>query len=172
MRKRYFILAIIISACLVWSTRHDAREVDVVNPTFKPRSVTAAENTAKIVQSNATALPPPSVAEVKTSDLSPMHGADPFRPVSFIPPPPPPPAPPPTLSVVKPAAPSFPFRYFGRVIGVEGETFYLVRDDVLIPVVPAQVIDNTYRVEAVGASEIRVTYLPLQETTTLSLPGG
>ncbi|HYD82128.1 MAG TPA: hypothetical protein VEC06_20170 [Paucimonas sp.] len=87
---------------------------------------------------------------------------DPFKVVSFLPPPPkvaaPPPPPP------KPTAPPFPYRYFGRMVGVDGKLVtYLTRNDELIPIREQDVLDNAYRIDSIGDTQIVVTYLPLEE---------
>ncbi|MBB5368340.1 MULTISPECIES: hypothetical protein [unclassified Janthinobacterium] len=96
-----------------------------------------------------------------------------FRFVSFQPPPPkalpPPPSPPPPA----PSAPSFPYRYFGRMVDVDGKTVtYLARGDALIPIHVRQLLDNTYRIDAVTETQIVVTYVPLEEKIMIAVQTG
>ena len=110
----------------------------------------------------------PAAMELDTRDFpAPVH--DPFAPVSFTPPQSPPVSPP--VQVVTPVvrtAPAFPYHYFGRMTGADGvSTVYLTRDDKLIAVRPAQVLDTDYRIESIDATRIVVTYLPLGEKVTL-----
>jgi hypothetical protein len=95
---------------------------------------------------------------------------DPFAAVSFVPPAPKavavvaPPAPPPA----RPAAPAFPYRYFGRMVGVDGQQLtYLSRGDTLVPAHAGAVLDTVYRIDAIGDKQIKLTYLPLDEKLTL-----
>lgn len=96
-----------------------------------------------------------------------------FRAVSFLPPPPkslpaPPPPPPP-----KPSAPSFPYAYFGRMVDINGKTVtYLTRGDALIPIQAQQLLDNTYRIDAVTETQIVVTYVPLEEKIVIAVQSG
>jgi hypothetical protein len=98
--------------------------------------------------------------------------ADPFRSVSFVPPPPPPVAvqtPAPAVAE-KPVAPPFPYQFFGRMIGVDGKTLtFLMRDGNLVPVRQGDIIDGNYRIDAASDSQLQVTYLPLNEQSTLTL---
>jgi hypothetical protein len=94
---------------------------------------------------------------------------DPFRTISFAPPAPPPaaaPAPPP-VPVVR-SAPALPYTYFGRMTGPDGaELVYLMRENRVTPVQVGQVIDTDYRIDAITATRVVVTYLPLDEKVTL-----
>lgn len=106
-------------------------------------------------------------------DPLPETTTDLFRLVSFQPPPPkaeplPPPPPPP-----KPTAPAFPYTYFGRMVDINGNTItYLSRDDALIPIHPQQLLDNSYRIEAVTETQIVVTYVPLEEKIVIAVQSG
>ncbi len=95
---------------------------------------------------------------------------DPFRVISFLPPPPklavtaPPPLEPP-----KPVAPPFPYRYFGRMVNIDGKVLtYLRRDNVIIPIVIGEVFDNAYRVDSITDQQIVVRYVPLDITTSIA----
>jgi len=99
-------------------------------------------------------------------------GADPFRSVSFAPPPAAPvlaQAPPPAAEE-KPVAPPFPYQFFGRMVAVDGKTLtYLIRDGNLVQVREGEVIDGNYRIDAASETQLQVTYLPLNEQSTLAL---
>jgi len=95
---------------------------------------------------------------------------DPFKPVNFSPPASPPVEvkPAPALPPPKPVLPPLPYRYFGRMTGIDGKPVtYLARDNEIIPVHEKQVLDNVYRVEAVGEGAILLRYLPLDEKIEL-----
>lgn len=97
---------------------------------------------------------------------------DPFRLVSFTPPPARLVAPGPVLSAVAEhvETPPFPYQFFGQMINVEGHTLtFLMRDGTLVPVHASQVLDQTYRIDSVSDKQIKVTYLPLDEQSTVSV---
>jgi hypothetical protein len=99
---------------------------------------------------------------------------NPFRPVGFTPPPPVPntaQAPPAPVVEPKPVAPPFPYQFFGRMVGIDRKTLtFFIRDGNLIPVQVNDVLENNYRIDAVSDKQIVVTYLPLNEQSTLNLP--
>jgi hypothetical protein len=93
-------------------------------------------------------------------------GQDVFARQDWTPPPPPPqPAPPPP----PPSAPPLPFTFIGKSLqdGVwqvylaRGERTYLVRDK--------EVIDGTYRVDAIKPPVLTLTYLPLDKVQQLNI---
>lgn len=64
----------------------------------------------------------------------------------------------------KPTAPPVPYTFFGRMRDVDGNVLiYLTREGELTPVKAGQTLHNTYKVEAISATEIVLTYLPLNE---------
>ncbi|MFK3738604.1 hypothetical protein [Massilia sp. TN1-12] len=94
------------------------------------------------------------------------NGAGPFGRQDWTPPPPPPPppaAPPP------PVAPALPFSFIGKSVGdgiwevylARGERTYVVRDK--------DVIDGTWRVEAIAPPVMTLTYLPLNQVQQLNI---
>lgn len=93
-----------------------------------------------------------------------------FRFVSFQPPAPKALPPPPAAPVPKPSAPAFPYQYFGRMVDVNGKTVtYLTRSDTLIPIQAGQLLDNTYRIDAVTETQIVVTYVPMEEKIVIAV---
>lgn len=108
----------------------------------------------------------------KALDRDPLIDADddPFRVVSFLPPQAAAPPAPPPLPPAKPTAPPFPFRYFGKMVDVNGNPVtYLARDDELIPIRVNDVLQDAYRIDAMDQNQIVVTYLPLNEKMTISI---
>lgn len=170
LRTVVFLGATVFAGWLAWAISTDDSP-SLVQATVSNRTAPAAYDVDGIDAPSSLTDSASISSEVKDAVKQSTNHPDPFHPVSFILPPPPPP---PVVASVpaKPTAPSFPYRYFGRVATGVGETFYLVRDDTLIPIAPAQVLDNVYRIDSVTPSEIRITYLPLHETTILSLPVG
>lgn len=84
----------------------------------------------------------------------------------YVPPPKPkmaaaPPPPPPT-------APPLPFTYMGMLKeGGDPAVVFVVRGDQLYSLRGGEVIDGTYRVEAVGSDGVTFVYLPMNEKQTL-----
>lgn len=78
--------------------------------------------------------------------------------------PPPPPAPPPP----KPVAPPLPFQYRGQLREGDEVTVFLAQQARELIVRAGDVIDNTYRIEAIGPATIEFTYLPLKEKQFLN----
>jgi hypothetical protein len=76
--------------------------------------------------------------------------------------PPPPPAP-------KPSAPALPFTYAGRMVEDGAATVFLSARDRNHAVRSGDVIDQQWRVDAIGATTMTLTYLPLNLAQTLNL---
>jgi hypothetical protein len=97
---------------------------------------------------------------------------DPFQIVNFIPLPPVSIPPQPAIaSPTRPSAPQFPYRFFGRMVDVDGKILiFLIRDDILIPVRQQDILDGTYRIDLIKDTQIQITNLPLNEQSTLALP--
>jgi hypothetical protein len=94
---------------------------------------------------------------------------DPFKPVSFLPPPPvvvaSVAAPVPPIEQPKPVAPAFPYKFFGRMVTIDGVSMtFFSKDGSLTPISKGTVLDNVYRVDQIDEKKIAVTYLPLNET--------
>lgn len=110
-----------------------------------------------------------STHAARGAERNPLGGgtSDPFKIVNFIP------APTPAQQVIvetppPPRAPAFPFRYFGRMAGPDGQMqTYLVRDDALFMVKPKEMLGSDYRVESMSEGEIVVVYVPLEEKTVV-----
>jgi hypothetical protein len=77
----------------------------------------------------------------------------------YVPPPPPPPPKP--LPPPPPTAPPLPFSYLGLYQGAPGLVIMLVKGDHIYTVAVGDVIDNTYRIDAVERGKVEITYLPL-----------
>jgi len=103
---------------------------------------------------------------------------DAFSPTSWTPPPPPPPPPapavvaPPPPPPPPPTAPPLPYSFVGMLEDKSRPQAFLARGEVLNIVKVGDVIDNSYRVEALSASQVVLTYLPLNQTQTLSVSQG
>lgn len=83
----------------------------------------------------------------------------------FVPPPPPPP--PPYVPPPPPQAPALPYAYMGRWLEGGETTWYLTRGGVPLAVRAGQVLDGSWRLDAVRAGALDFTYLPLNQTRSL-----
>jgi len=83
----------------------------------------------------------------------------------YVPPPPAKALPPPP-----PLAPPLPFTYMGKLLDAPDRVVvFLVRGDRVYTVSPGDVIDDTYRVEALAGGQLTLTYLPLDIKQTLNI---
>ena len=128
--------------------------------------------TARPTPTRAGAAPSPEIdlAKLERGALA-APGADPFAPKSFAPPPAPQVAQP-SAAPQPPSAPPLPFVYAGKVTQDGRTEVYVTRNDELIAIAPGENIDAQYRVDAISASSIRFTYLPLKTIQSLELEAG
>lgn len=127
------------------------RNSSEARPARSPSKATKAPRLLKISDLDARGL----------GDMS----TDLFAPKSwYVPPPPPPPMPPP-----KPVAPPLPFTFIGRMIE-EGQTAVFVsiqdRNQVLRA---GDVVQGVWRVDSIEPTNMKLTYLPLNENKYLAL---
>jgi hypothetical protein len=100
--------------------------------------------------------------------------ADAFKGRSWTPPPPPAPPPAPAVQAPPPApsAPPLPFRFVGLLENHDDQpTAFLARGDALHVVRAGDQIDGVYRVDALSATKVVLTYLPLKQQQILSVTG-
>jgi hypothetical protein len=79
----------------------------------------------------------------------------------YVPPPPPPPP--------KPMAPPVPFSFLGRLIEGDHAAVFVANGNRNQVVHIGDVVDTAWRVDAIGETEMKLTYLPLNEEKTLAL---
>jgi len=130
---------------------------------------------------NAESAPAPaaSAALAMRARSLPSTDVQAFASKSWLPPPPPPPpapAPPPVVAAAPPpppTAPPLPFAFVGMVErGADRPRAYLAKGDALLIVgVGDQIEDNRYRIDVLTPSSVVLTYLPLNQQQTLSVPG-
>ncbi|AMK31299.1 hypothetical protein [Pseudomonas mosselii] len=70
---------------------------------------------------------------------------------------------------VAPTAPTLPFRFIGRMGERDDLQIFLQSGDKLYVVRQGDVIDDTYRLDHVSATELGLVYLPLHQPQTLSV---
>ncbi|BCJ07265.1 hypothetical protein PUR31_04320 [Pseudomonas mosselii] len=68
-----------------------------------------------------------------------------------------------------PTAPTLPFRFIGRMGERDDLQIFLQSGDKLYVVRQGDVIDDTYRLDQVSATELSLVYLPLHQPQTLSV---
>lgn len=166
MRRKWvlgvlFAIAAALTGVTAWQDRH--RGEDDALPTVTEAAVGQGKRVTSVGLASASALG----GDARDPLLD--AASDPFQPVRVVAEvkpaaPLPPPAPP------KPVAPPLPYRYFGRMTGTGNQTFvYLQKDDALIPIEVAQVLDGVYRIDKITDAQITLTYLPLNEMAELSI---
>lgn len=168
-KKNLYLASLITFLFCIWTAWRDQDSL------VESTTHTMAHRTQPVKATSTANKPtiPPKPGGLLDRDPFPEATTDLFRLVSFQPPPPkaeplPPPPPPP-----KPTAPAFPYTYFGRMVDINGNTItYLSRDDALIPIHPQQLLDNSYRIEAVTETQIVVTYVPLEEKIVIAVQSG
>ena len=67
--------------------------------------------------------------------------------------------------------PALPFRYIGRLVHNGKSEVLVMRGQRLYSITAGDKLGDDYVVERIGASSIRFTYLPLNTTQSLDLPG-
>ncbi|MDH0650276.1 hypothetical protein N5D48_05925 [Pseudomonas sp. GD03858] len=71
--------------------------------------------------------------------------------------------------VAAPTAPALPFQFIGRLGDRDDLQVFLQSGDKLYVVRQGDVIDDTYRLDRVSATELNLVYLPLHQPQTLSV---
>ena len=72
-------------------------------------------------------------------------------------------------ATVKPSAPPLPFQFIGRMDDRSDLQVFLQSGEKLYVVRLGDVIDDTYRIEHISATELSLVYLPLHLSQTLSV---
>jgi hypothetical protein len=79
--------------------------------------------------------------------------------------------PPPAAEQPPPSAPALAHRFFGRIVGPDGQLLTLLtRTGVPVAISAGQALDDGYVVEAVRADAVRLAYPPLGIVVELPLP--
>ncbi|QXI40709.1 hypothetical protein [Pseudomonas xantholysinigenes] len=74
-----------------------------------------------------------------------------------------------TPVVAAPTAPALPFQFIGRIGDRDDLQIFLQSGEKLYVVRQGDVIDDTYRLDRVSATELSLVYLPLHQPQTLSV---
>jgi hypothetical protein len=87
-------------------------------------------------------------------------------------PPPPPPAAPPVAAPQPATMPPLPFVVIGRMdTGADVPKVFINQHESVQVVSVGDVIDATYRIDAISRSALQMTYLPTQQAVTLPVAG-
>lgn len=152
--------AVVIGAILWFAAPEEPEVVEAVASDAAPVNATAAP--AAAADSAAVAFARRAARKVGL-DLFAQHSW-------YVPPPPPPPrvaGPPP-----KPVAPPLPYAFLGSYARTgDKPVYFLVRGDRVFDAHVGDVLEGTYRVEAVANGQLKLVYLPLQEEQALFVGG-
>jgi hypothetical protein len=162
-RRRLFLLGLCLTATLAVAAVSGIDESDVSGEprASRERSEPAAKE-ARLV-----------LARISREPLDTVE-ADIFAARSWQPAPPPPPPSRPAAAVdARPTAPALPFAYAGQLGDPQtGKLIiYLTRSDTVYTVSAGDVIDESYRIEAITDRQITFVYLPMKAQQTLTIPG-
>ncbi len=164
------------------SRNHRAAGDDVVEEVARPSAPGSRPASApSIIATPSSAPVPPADAAaagvaVDRTKTIPRSKGTPFASLSWLPPPPapPPPAPPPPPPPKpQPVTPPLPFSFVGLLeSGAAKPQAFLAKGDALLVVAAGDMLDNnTYRVDALNANEVVMTYLPTNVQQTLNVTG-
>jgi hypothetical protein len=160
--------ALILAAAAGMVAGRERHSPEVVQAAGRP-ALEGAPRTARPAAVSTTGI---DLAKLERNALA-TPGNDPFAPKSFAPPPAPTQATHAAAAAPQPpSAPPLPFVYAGKVTQDGKTEVYVTRNDELIAVAAGENIDGNYRVDAVSASSIRFTYLPLKTVQSLELEAG
>ena len=147
-RPAAIAVALVAAASMVAGREKPAIEVVESRPSQIQKTVTAPEI---------------DLAKLRRAEADAPQG-DPFAPRSFAP----------VQQAAAPqaapqGAPPLPFTYAGWLTQDGKTEVFVKRGDELISIAAGQKIDDAYRVDAIGKSSIRFTYLPLKTRQSLEL---
>lgn len=173
VRKRMAVLVIVIGSALIGErvVALMAGDDEVVAPVSHARSRPRAEPApAGADSANAEVRIDRLVARQQAleADADDAPPANLFDAVSWQPPavkevaPPPPP----------PAAPPFPYAYLGGLSEDGVRTAFFTQGDRVLPVKAGDTVDAAYRVDQMNEKQMTLTYLPLNQTLTVTLRSG
>ncbi|WP_211462932.1 hypothetical protein [Collimonas silvisoli] len=143
----------------------------VTRTASNPASNRHAENNKPAAAAAAAVLPktiaPPARASLEQAGANNLFAAN-----SWTPPPPPPPKELPPPPPPPPTAPPMPFNFVGLLQDQAKPTAFLAKDDQLLLVKAGDTVEGSYRIDAVSAKEIVLTYLPLNQRQSILISGG
>lgn len=178
MRDRFSprkIGLVLVLAVLAWFRAMyfsgGAAERGVVQPATRAAGIDKNKRADTSAEAAAETLSKKVVLPVRAS-LDQTGASDLFAPNSWTPPPPPTPKPLPAPPPPPPTAPPIPYNFVGLLQDRAKPTVFLAKGDNLLVVAAGDTFDGTYRIESIGANEIVLTYLPLNQRQSILIPGG
>ncbi|AOJ63221.1 hypothetical protein WJ32_12625 [Burkholderia ubonensis] len=152
---------------------HRAPPSQALGQAASAASASAAAAVPRALADTPTPAPAPTPRDQLAALRAPVSvesANDPFTASSWQPPPPVE-APPPIARPAPPTAPPVPFTYVGELDAkADKPQVFLSNGEQLLIVSPGDVIDGQYRVDSVSASNVVLTYLPLNQTQVVSIP--
>lgn len=160
-RRRWIGLGALLAAALavrVGLPTSASAPGDVVGAVERPQTARAPESSADAVAASQWSFDRPPIS---------TPPSDPFAPRAL----PPPQAPPPPVAVEapRPSAPPLPFKFMGRLEGDHVNAVFVTRENRVLTIEPGEQIEEHYRVESIGETEIVFSYLPLAERQVLPI---
>lgn len=160
-RQRFLLLvsALVVTLGLVWMAPDETTSAP-------PADLVSGERVrpARAAPAAQTELRALSLASLSRRPAPEGHAANLFpQQTWYVPPPPPKPAP--------PSPPALPFTYIGKLVDGDQVTVFVSNGDRNLVLKTHDVVDGTYRVEAITPPVMRLTYLPLQMQQTLDIGG-
>ena len=169
----------------------DAADEPVVGAVVKERATRIAGDNAQATRARSTGGAAPGGAEADLARLDRWQrglaasarsvegavegdagpGSDPFSPVAWAAPaasaaraavvvlPPPPP----------PVAPPFPYAYVGGLVEDGVRTLFFAKGERVLPVRAGDVVDTTYRIDEVEEKQMKLTYMPMNQSAVVAL---
>ncbi len=178
-RKRIAVLIVVVGSALIGErvVALMGSDAEVVEPAAAPSSrlrVTprsTASNSAPDASATSVQLGRLDARQRSLADDADVDGASQaslFDPVSWQPPAArvvaePPPA---------PVAPPFPYAYLGGLSEDGVRTTFFTQGDRVLPVKAGDTVDAVYRVEQMNEKHMTLTYLPLNESMTVTFRSG
>jgi hypothetical protein len=179
-RKRIAVLIVVVGSALIGErvVALMGDDAEVVEPSAKSptrvraKSRDAASNSSPDASAIGVQLGRLDARQRSLADDADADGASQaslFDPVSWQPPaakeqaaPPPP----------KPVAPPFPYAYLGGLSEEGVRTTFFTQGDRVLPVKAGDTVDAVYRVEQMNEKHMTLTYLPLNESMTVTFRSG
>ncbi|MGE8323360.1 MAG: hypothetical protein ACN6OX_09780 [Pseudomonas sp.] len=151
-----------VSAVLAWAPGHWFGQEDGVAPFAGKPAPTTSESVTPPVGAGL----PAKGAEQASRDLFPTQQWSKPKALATVTEQPVVAAP---VVAAAPTAPALPFQFIGRMGERDDLQIFLQSGEKLYVVRQGDVIDDTYRLDRVSASELSLVYLPLHQSQTLSV---
>lgn len=167
------LCAFLAAAHLAGRTQDDTT---LVAPTARAARIAPPPDARPVAARPVVASAAAVASQVDRAGAIPGETGQPFVSTSWLPPPPPPPKPVVVVAAppAPPVAPPLPFTFVGLVeSGTPKPQAFLARGDELLVVSAGDVLDNgTYRIDALGPSQIVFVHVPTNTKQIISLSGG